>query len=48
MCEYIAINPDRFDKFVTALGTALDNGRMLDKEANHIIIYLMVLVIGHL
>src|SRR5918911_5092847 len=29
----IAINPDRFDKLITALRTAVDNDGMLDKEA---------------
>jgi hypothetical protein len=29
----IAINPDKFDKLVTALRTAVDNDGMLDKEA---------------
>ena len=29
----IAINPDRFDKLITALITALDNDGILDKEA---------------
>jgi hypothetical protein len=29
----IAINPDRFDKLITALGTAVDNDGVLDKEA---------------
>jgi hypothetical protein len=30
---YIAINPDRFDKLITALRTAVDNDGVLDKEA---------------
>jgi hypothetical protein len=30
---HIAINPDRFDKLITALRTAVDNDGMLDKEA---------------
>jgi hypothetical protein len=29
----IAINPDRFDKLITALRTAVDNDGILDKEA---------------
>jgi hypothetical protein len=29
----IAINPDRFDKLITALRTAMDNDGVLDKEA---------------
>jgi hypothetical protein len=29
----IAINPDRFGKLITALRTAMDNDRVLDKEA---------------
>ena len=29
----IAINPDRFDKLITALRTAIDNDGVLDKEA---------------
>jgi type II secretory pathway pseudopilin PulG len=29
----IAINPDKFDKLVTALRTAVDNDGTLDKEA---------------
>ena len=29
----IAINPDRFDKLITSLRTAVDNDRVLDKEA---------------
>ena len=28
----IAINPDRFDKLITALRTAVDNDGTLDKE----------------
>ena len=29
----IAINPDRFDKLITALRTATDNDGVLDKES---------------
>lgn len=29
----ISINPDRFDKLITALRTAVDNDGTLDKEA---------------
>ena len=29
----IAINPDKFDKLITALRTAVDNDEVLDKEA---------------
>jgi hypothetical protein len=29
----IAINPDRFDKLITALRTAVDNDGTLDKES---------------
>ena len=29
----IAINPDRFDKLITSLRTAVDNEGVLDKEA---------------
>jgi hypothetical protein len=29
----IAVNPDRFDKLITALRTAIDNDGTLDKEA---------------
>ena len=29
----IAINPDRFDKLITALRTAADNDGVLDKES---------------
>jgi hypothetical protein len=29
----IAVNPDRFDKLITALRTAVDNDGKLDKEA---------------
>ena len=29
----IAINPDKFDKLITSLETAVDNGGVLDKEA---------------
>jgi hypothetical protein len=31
--ERIAINPDRFDKLITALRTAVDNDGTLDKES---------------
>jgi hypothetical protein len=31
--ERIAINPDRFDKLITSLRTAVDNDGRLDKEA---------------
>jgi hypothetical protein len=31
--ERIAINPDRFDKLITALRTAVDNDGVLDKES---------------
>jgi hypothetical protein len=31
--EKIAINPDRFDKLITALRTAVDNDGTLDKES---------------
>ena len=37
----IAINPDKFDKLITALRTAVDNDGTLDKEATLITIYLM-------
>jgi hypothetical protein len=30
---HIAINPDKFDKLITALRTAVDNDGILDKEA---------------
>ncbi len=30
---HIAINPDRFDKLITALRTAVDNDGILDKES---------------
>jgi hypothetical protein len=30
---HIAINPDKFDKLITALRTAVDNDGTLDKEA---------------
>jgi hypothetical protein len=39
----IAINPDRFDKLITVLRTAVDNDGTLDKEATAIMIYLMLL-----
>jgi hypothetical protein len=29
----IAISPDRFDKLITALRTAVDNDRILDKDS---------------
>ena len=29
----IAINPDKFDKLITSLRTAVDNDSVLDKEA---------------
>jgi hypothetical protein len=29
----IALNPDRFDKLITALRTAVDNDGVLDKES---------------
>jgi len=29
----IAINPDKFDKLITALRTAVDNDGVLDKES---------------
>jgi hypothetical protein len=32
-CERIALNPDKFDKLITALRTAADNDGTLDKEA---------------
>ena len=32
-CEKIALNPDKFDKLITALRTAVDNDDTLDKEA---------------
>jgi hypothetical protein len=32
-CGRIAINPDRFDKLITALRMAVDNDGVLDKEA---------------
>jgi hypothetical protein len=31
-CGRIAINPDRFDKLITALRTAVDNDGVLDKN----------------
>ena len=41
----IAINPDRFDKLITALRTAVNNDGVLDKtkKPHHITIYLMLL-----
>jgi hypothetical protein len=33
-----AINPNRFDKLITALGNTVDNDKTLDKEST---IYLM-------
>jgi hypothetical protein len=38
----IAINPDRFDKLITALRTAADNDGTLDKEQHPIMTYLML------
>jgi hypothetical protein len=32
-CGRIAINPDRFDKLITSLRTAVDNDGTLEKEA---------------
>jgi hypothetical protein len=32
-CGRIVINPDRFDKLITTLRTAVDNYGILDKEA---------------
>jgi hypothetical protein len=37
----IAINPDKFDKLITALRTAVDNDGTLDKKQHHTTIYLM-------
>ena len=31
--HWVYINPDRFDKLITALRTAVDNDGMLDKES---------------
>jgi hypothetical protein len=31
--DKIAINPDKFDKLITSLRTAVDNDGVLDKEA---------------
>jgi hypothetical protein len=42
----IAINPDRFDKLITALRTAVDNDGILDKESTYMT-YLMPLGIYH-
>jgi hypothetical protein len=39
----IAINPDKFDKLITALRTAVDNDGTLDKSLHPIMIYLMLL-----
>lgn len=30
----IAINPDKFDKLITILGTAIENDGILDKRSN--------------
>jgi hypothetical protein len=37
----IAINPDRFDKLITALRTAIDNDETWVKKPHHIMTYLM-------
>jgi signal transduction histidine kinase len=37
----IATNPDRFDKLITALRTAVDNDGVLNKEATSTMTYLM-------
>ena len=37
----IAVNPNRFDKLITALRTALDNDVYWIKKQHHIMIYLM-------
>ena len=37
----IAINPDKFDKLITALRTAVDNNGTLDKNLHLITTYLM-------
>ena len=37
----IAINPEEFDKLITALRTAVDNDRTLDKNPLLTTIYLM-------
>ncbi|MFL6375896.1 MAG: hypothetical protein ACJ72R_00335 [Nitrososphaeraceae archaeon] len=39
----IAINPDKFDKLITALRTAVDNDVYYIKKQLHIMIYLMLL-----
>jgi hypothetical protein len=39
----IAINPDRFDKLITALRTAVDHDAHWIKKQHHITIYLTVL-----
>ena len=42
--DKIAINPDRSDKLITALTTAVDNNGTLDKEAtSYNDIFLMLL-----
>ena len=40
----IAINPDRFDKLITTLRTAVDNDGVLDKESTS---YKMMLNTDH-
>jgi hypothetical protein len=35
MMVTITINPDKFDKLITALRTAVDNDGTLDKEATY-------------
>jgi hypothetical protein len=37
----IVTNPDRFDKLITALRTAVDNDGVLNKEATSTMTYLM-------
>ncbi|MFL6433120.1 MAG: hypothetical protein ACJ71O_05230 [Nitrososphaeraceae archaeon] len=39
----IAINPDKFDKLITALRTAVDNDVYYIKKQHHMTIYLMLL-----
>ena len=39
----IAINPDRFDKLITALRTAADNDGVSDKESTSYKTYSMLL-----
>ena len=39
----IAINPDKFDKLITALRTAVDNDGVLDKESTSYNDILMLL-----